>query len=493
MNGYSKVVYELAKQISQRPSDEVQLSIFGFQNYYDNPRHRKDLPANVHVYDALAHEDPKSTGFGINLVKQYIEEQSPSVVVLYNDLVVIKAFLETITKNFPAPRSFKIVTYIDQVYPYQHQHHMAAVNSMADAAFVFSKYWDECIKDLGLTIPTYVLEHGLNPTSYFPVPRAAARAYFGIGQDDFVILNINRNQPRKRWDICLKAFAEVVSRLPDAPIKLLVGTAPTGAWDLMGIYKRELHKRGVSEEVGIKHLVMLENPQQLSDDDVNILYNVADIGLTTCDGEGWGLCSFEGAAVGVPQIAPRLGGFLDFLDDGCATLVDPIVAYYVDSTRDAVGGEASICNYVDIVDAVLNYYDDPDLRKQHGHAAKQRVRTCERYKWSYLAATMIRKLQDVFNPPQPERSVPEPDVVDPELIAAAVAIADTDDIVSIRDGQVPDEEDVPHKAVKKTSKKNTDKKAKKTKRDKTKASGQNELDDIKKQLSALMNIVSNMK
>ena len=43
------------------------------------------------------------------------------------------------------------------------------------------------------------------------------------------------------------------------------------------------------------------------------MYNVGDIGINTCDGEGFGLCNFEQAGVGVPQIVPKVGGFLDFM------------------------------------------------------------------------------------------------------------------------------------------------------------------------------------
>jgi len=31
----------------------------------------------------------------------------------------------------------------------------------------------------------------------------------------------------------------------------------------------------------------------LSDFDINVLYNVADLGINTADGEGFGLCNFE--------------------------------------------------------------------------------------------------------------------------------------------------------------------------------------------------------
>jgi hypothetical protein len=43
------------------------------------------------------------------------------------------------------------------------------------------------------------------------------------------------------------------------------------------------------------------------DEDINMFYNVADVGVNSADGEGWGLCNFEQMGVGVPQVVPRGG------------------------------------------------------------------------------------------------------------------------------------------------------------------------------------------
>jgi hypothetical protein len=50
-NGYSKVVYELCKTLK-----DVDLHIFGFQNFHNHPGHRKDVPVHVKIFDALSNE-----------------------------------------------------------------------------------------------------------------------------------------------------------------------------------------------------------------------------------------------------------------------------------------------------------------------------------------------------------------------------------------------------------------------------------------------------
>jgi hypothetical protein len=123
----------------------------------------------------------------------------------------------------------------------------------------------------------------------------------------------------------------------------------------------------------MQHIISIDKPQLLTDEDINVLYNACDVGINTCDGEGFGLCNFEQAGVGVPQIVPRLGGFIDIFDDDCTLFVEPVTSYYVDSSRDGVGGEASMCHYKDFVAALERYYSDPGLRELHGKNARHKI------------------------------------------------------------------------------------------------------------------------
>lgn len=383
-NGYSKVVYELAKSMSKMK--DIDLTIYGFQNFHDNKKHRIDFPNNVNVYDAFANENPKSKGFGQNEVRDFVQLHDPDVVIVYNDMVVLSSIV-TELKKIPNAR-FKIIGYIDQVYLNQKKMFIDFINKNIDVSMLFTEHWENIIKELGVTTPTCYLPHGFNKLNFYPIPKEIARSYFNLSPDDFIILNLNRNQPRKRWDICLKAFAEIVSRHPNDPIKMMIGTSVQGEWNLLEMFERELKKRSLTLEDGMKHLIIMDNPQKVTDEETNLLYNVADIGINTCDGEGFGLCNFEQAGIGIPQIVPRLGGFIDFFDDECAILQDPQMAYYVGSSRDSVGGEALLISYIDVVDAIETYYKDKEMRARHGSRARKKI--MRDYKWDDIAKKLRR-------------------------------------------------------------------------------------------------------
>lgn len=377
-NGYSYAIYELARQLAKK--DDIELTLYGFQNFYKNQNHVRDLPPNVYEYDAYANEEPKQAGFGFDQVTEFVTINQPDLCIIYNDMVVVSNVMD---KLYKVPnKNFKIMVYIDQVYLHQKKEYINLLNSKADFVLAFTKYWEECAINQGITLPTDYLQHGFNPMVHYPVPKHLARQFYNLKQNDFIILNLNRNQPRKRWDICLQAFAEIVKRHKHEPVKLLIATAVQGAWNLLEVYERELNKRGLTLEEGMQHLILIDNPQQLTDEEVNILYNLADLGINTCDGEGFGLCNFQQAAIGIPQVVPAIGGFLDFFDNSVATMIKPVLHLYIDTSRDGVGGESQLCDYKDFVEGLDAYITNPSLMAEHGKKARAKI--LKEYDWKDL-------------------------------------------------------------------------------------------------------------
>jgi glycosyltransferase involved in cell wall biosynthesis len=391
-NGYSLVMTNFARCLCGM-DDVEKIWYFGFQNALgEDSRNKRPMPDKVELYDAFANENPKKQGFGDDLICAYVVERKPDVVVIFNDSIVV----ERITgKLMEIPeKGFKIVVYQDLVYEHVRERFVEQLNARADRVLAFTPYWKQHMEDQGVKTPIDVVRHAFDPTTKFPVDRVLARRYFGIGTGDFIILNLNRNQPRKRWDICLKAYAEFLSRHRGEPVKLLIGTSTQGCWDLMSIYRRELQKRDMTFEEGRKHLIVLDAPQKLSDDDVNVLMNCADIGISASDGEGFGLCNFEHAALGYPQVVSNVGGHRDFFAADRAFLCDPVMGYYVDRTRDGVGGEGQLIDYRDMVDGIEFYYKDAAAREKHGRASRKHI--LDNYRWDEQAAAFAASLRETL-------------------------------------------------------------------------------------------------
>lgn len=404
-NGYSRVVYYIAKYLGLK--DDIKLTIYGFQNYQQTmgSQIRNDIPASVTLHDALATESPARNGFGDKEIGAFLKKNPQDIVIIFNDLVITSALTQTIVNELsPEERKrFLLVSYMDQVYPYQKKQYLDIINNCFDAVITFTPYWENVARQIGVKkdIPTFFFPHGFDDHLYFPVPKKIARVFYNIPQDAFVVLNLNRNQPRKRWDHTMMAWTQVVKRYYDAknskgskPLrvpKLVIATIVQGFWDLMEIYENELRKVGLTLEQGKEHIITLSKPQQMSDRDINILYNCCDIGLNTCEGEGFGLCQFEHSAIGCPQVCPNIGGFKEFLHDKNSIMVDAKWSYYIDNQRDGIGGVAEVADVKDYADAIWKYYTNPAMVTKHGTIARREI--LQHYRWP----TMVDHFHKIIN------------------------------------------------------------------------------------------------
>ena len=137
---------------------------------------------------------------------------------------------------------------------------------------------------------------------------------------------------------------------------------------------------------------MMLSAQDMSfrDEDINMFYNLADIGISTADGEGWGLCNFEQMGVGVPQVVPEIGGFKEYCTKDNSVLVKPKYRFYQPNAHCPVGGESEACDPHDICVGMEEYILDSEKRRKHGEEAKKTVLG---YTWEKVLEQFIKRLK----------------------------------------------------------------------------------------------------
>lgn len=391
--GYSKVSHGILQQLAK--NSNLDLIHFGFQKHPQVPQGFRSYPSGVDVIDATALENPVQQGFAYSSVVDTIRKKQPHVVMIYNDMAVVTRFLEEIRKS-GIERSFKLWIYCDQVYDGQLQGMIDMLNRDADRVFAFTSYWKKQLKDQGVTRPLSILGHGFDPTIFFTVPRVMARKSLKLPEDAFIVMSLNRNQPRKRLDIMIVAFVELVLKYPTKPIILLCicDKGEKGGWWLFELYVRELKKKGVPIEQFGNRLMISSNDMVFKDEDINILYNIADVGISTAEGEGWGLCTFEQMGVGIAQVVPDVGGYKEYCNQDNSMIVKPKHNYYLPGVYSPVGGEAHVCDPHDICLAIEEYLNDSDKLKRHSLAAKETVLS---YTWEKAVKELVQKLEEERN------------------------------------------------------------------------------------------------
>lgn len=394
--GYSKVTYGIMRVLSKLPW--LQVTHFGFQKHPQLPPAYRPYPPNIRVIDAAELERrvtppnaPLPQGFGYQILPDVIRQEKPDVVLIYNDMMVITKFLEEIRKS-GIPRTFKTWLYVDQVYNTQPQPLLDIINRDADRVFAFTKYWKQCLKTQGINRPIDVIGHGFEKDMFTVLPKRDVRQKYGLPPDAFIISTLNRNQPRKRYDILIMAFVECISKYPTKPIFLMCvcDKGDKGGWWIHEIFHRELRLRNLPIEQFGNRIIMTMQDMIYRDEDINIMYNIGDIGISTADGEGWGLCNFEQMGVGIPQVVPDIGGFKEFCTSTNSMVVKPKYRMYQPTAYSIVGGEAEICDPHDICLGIEEYLLDSEKRRKHGEEAMKHVQS---FTWEKVTETFVKRLK----------------------------------------------------------------------------------------------------
>jgi len=389
--GYSKVSYGIIQQLAKLPW--ISVTHFGFQKQAASniqPGYRV-YPSSVNVIDAADLENPREQGFGFKALPAVINTIKPHVVLIYNDMSVVTNFISEFDKS-GVKKNFQFWVYCDQVYNTQLKGFLDVLNLRAERIFAFTPFWKQCLKDQGINRPIDVLLHGFDKEMFNRIDNKEIRKQLNIPADAFVYLNMNRNQPRKRYDILIMAFVELIVKYPTKPLYLLCvcDKGDKGGWWIFELYQRELALRNVPASAFSQRLMLTSTDMIFSDDQVNAFYNSADAGVNSADGEGWGLCNFEQMGIGIPQVVPNIGGFKEFCNSSNSVVVEPRVRYYHPTVFSPVGGEATAMDPRDLCLGMEEYVLDSEKLKQHGEEAKKTVLT---YTWERAVEPLVRRLR----------------------------------------------------------------------------------------------------
>lgn len=264
---------------------------------------------------------------------------------------------------------------------------LAARLSQVDLCLTYTEGAAEGLRRLGRSTDAAVpairaAGHGVDlattsagPTS--AAQRLAARRTVFPGRPDledaFLVLNPNRDYPRKRLDLTIAAFAAFAEVKPDAWLVLHPGPM-TGA-DRAALL-------ALADRGGVGGRLLLPFKDGAPADRLGDLYRACDVGLSTAQGEGWGLTVFEHAATGAPIVVPDHTTFAELWGDAAlfARCDDPEFVFFECADMYPVDARS-------VADQLNRLYQDPDLRQRVGLACRSRA-TQARFQWAAAAAAL---------------------------------------------------------------------------------------------------------
>lgn len=375
-SGFARATHAILETLRQHYA----VTVLGL-NYRGDP-HSYPYP----LYAAAAEGD----AFGIGRLIWMCDLVKPDVIVIQNDGWNVPYYMQRL-RAFPEYAQVPVVVAcaVDGK-----NFNGAWLKGVAHTVFWTQFALDEA-RAGGYEGPATVIPLGVDTAQYYPEDRLTARRRLRLPEaldTAFIVGNVNRNQPRKRWDLTVKYFAEWVTSRHVEDAYLYLHTAPTG--DTGCDVKQLARYYGVLE-----HLILMEPPTFYgsSEDTMRDTYSCFDAQLSTTQGEGFGLTTFEGMACGVPQIVPTWSALGELC--GTAALQVPCTSTCIGPPYvNVIGGVPDEAACVDALDAL---YRSPGLRDWYRHLGGARVREA-RFQWAQIGQRYVDTLRGLWDEPLSE-------------------------------------------------------------------------------------------
>jgi glycosyltransferase involved in cell wall biosynthesis len=243
----------------------------------------------------------------------------------------------------------------------------------------------------GMTVPSAVVPLGVDLDVFTPGDRVAARRFMGLPEhlwESYIVGNINRNQPRKRFDLCIRYFGRWLQESGVKDAYLFLHAAPTGddGYDpealarYYGFNRDRESTRLIFSRPDMFHGIPEAHLPQV--------YRSFDLAFTATQGEGWGLTSMEAMACGVPVLAPNWSALGEW--------AKPAARLVPCSSTAATVGANIIGGVMDenfAIEALDEFYHSPSVSKCYIEDGLRLVAE-DRFRWENIGKAFQAEIQE---------------------------------------------------------------------------------------------------
>lgn len=271
---------------------------------------------------------------------------------------------------------------------------IAKCNQM-DEIWVPTEFNLQTFRNAGVTAKLVKIPGGIDTDRFrpglepLPIPGARGQIFLSIFEWGY----------RKGWDVLLRAWAKAFR--PSDDVCLVLRTYPinqTDGFDAQAEIEQRINhflkrKLKLSRQKVAPIIVLGE---QVSEQDLPHLHAAATAYVSCSRGEGWGRPQMQAMACGLPVIATRWGGNLEFMTETNSLLLDVEALVKIDERaeipfyRGQCWAEPSVKHLVTLLRRI---YDNPTQAATIGQQARQDM--VEKWQWSTVAAIAAERLQAI--------------------------------------------------------------------------------------------------
>ncbi len=373
--GFGRVSQSVLENLYR--TDRYSISVLGINHEIGDPHRYEGM---FKIYPAKA----KGDVYGFNRVEEVINKETPDVILINNDLWIVSEYVKRI------PAGNKIITYspVDAL-PVQGSW-LTPLTKVRSRLLTYTEFARNGILQAA-NLNIGIIGHGVDVDEFYPMDDA--REFLAnIPPEAFLIQNVNRNQPRKRLDLFLKAMQLWLGRLSASDRENVCfyyhGAIRDVGWNLILLAKRW----GIDDKFLITDQNNMQNPANgVSLSMLNKIYNVADVHVLTSMGEGFGLSPFESGACGVAQVVPNHSACAE-LWGGVAPLID-IKEWEV--LTGGVNTEGGVIDVEHLAEILNGLYMNRDTTKELGRKAYDHVNQ-EQFSWGFVANQFDEEIKAVL-------------------------------------------------------------------------------------------------
>lgn len=350
--------------------------VLGINEYGDNPRKVQEFPFPIYPCEKGGPEHV----YGMHKVWNIAQMENPDIVFLLNDPWLIKTYMDIKPKDI-LPYTKFVAYYPTDAAPLKPEWHK--VLNELDAQICYTKYAEDVVVKSNGSRPDnlYQVYHGVDTDTFFPMSQAVARKHLGLPEDLFIVGMIARNQPRKRFDLLMMAFAEFAKDKEKVKLYLHTGLKDVG-FDILNI----ADQLSISDK-----LIMTEDlaPNRgVSPEMLNYIHNAFDVNCLISLGDGFGLPVAESMACGCVQLVSGHSA-LQELVEGHGGFTVKNAAWILNSG--GINTWGGVSDVVDMVDKLNKLYKNVDLRTTMGAEGYAFI-TQEQFTWEYAS----NQMNDIF-------------------------------------------------------------------------------------------------
>lgn len=399
--GFARVLNSILARLDKLDKWEIHhLAV----NYRGDPH-----PYSWRIYPAALAGNPMADIYGLNRIMDLLDYIQPKLVFMLNDVWVLPMYMERIQEWHDR---YKIVCYspIDAgPIDWRWTHSLRDVDRYVVYTEFAKKVLEDSVEQWGLhsqdpiKFPKInVIPHGIDTKVFYKLDdlqdrhgnsiltgrvNAKRQVYPNRNDflDSFVVLNANRNQPRKRIDLTMKGFSLFSKDKPiNVKLYLHMGIEDMG-WNIVSL----------ADRYHIDDRLIISNKENflpsVPDDRLNLIYNACDVGLNTSFGEGWGLTNFEHAATGAAQVITGYAGGAEVFGDS-AVLMKP--EFF--QTTEKVLTEGAVLTPDQVADSLQKLYDNPAYLAEMSEKSYQVTQRPE-FSWDSVANEFDKVFTEVLN------------------------------------------------------------------------------------------------